>query len=317
MNCRMSSATIPKISAPDTLDQVEVLNGYSDLFNENIVSREENDLPFFTFDFKKLGNMCLDLNECLSLWGKHFDVSLNAIDSLLNILLSDTYKEIQIRIGIDGLAKEKSSKNDLWPILGAFYERKNVQPFPIGAYYGRGKSKTDAFLQEYADEAAELEKHGILLSNGVRKPVKVILYSLDSPAKALCKGCKHHSGYDSCTFCNQRAMYLDGHRAFEAESKQLRSDRGFRKRIEPEHHNELSPVNLEKVIGTDMIWDFPVDMLHYGDLGTTKTFVTYVIGNHVKMSKAEYSEYRINASKLEEISQIYITFREFIPVEFA
>lgn len=66
-------------------------------------------------------------------------------------------EEVVLDIGIDGIPLYKSSRTQLWPILGAFVNRPHVPPFLIGSYYGKtSPQNADIFLEEFLLEVDHL-----------------------------------------------------------------------------------------------------------------------------------------------------------------
>jgi hypothetical protein len=74
---------------------------------------------------------------------------------------------------------------------------------------------------------------------------------------------------------------------------------------------------VEKIPGTNMIWDFPFDALHNADFGAMRTFLIYVIDNVPKYELNERKSYFITPLKLEGLSKVYMSLAKHIPVEFA
>lgn len=72
-----------------------------------------------------------------------------------------------ININIDGLPLSKSSKSQLWPILGKVVgTHQFVEPFVIGAFHGSGKRSSAAqFLQAFLTEYTKLYSEGFMYGN--------------------------------------------------------------------------------------------------------------------------------------------------------
>jgi len=75
---------------------------------------------------------------------------------------------LQININIDGLPLLKSSKSQLWPILGKVVGTQNqfIEPFLIGAFHGNNKPSSVAqFLETFIAEYTKLNSEGFMYEN--------------------------------------------------------------------------------------------------------------------------------------------------------
>lgn len=72
-------------------------------------------------------------------------------------------EEVHLSINIDGLSLIKSSKSQLWPILGSFRNFQNKTPFLIGAFHGYQKPPAaEVFLKYFIEKAVDLIQNGYI-----------------------------------------------------------------------------------------------------------------------------------------------------------
>jgi hypothetical protein len=74
---------------------------------------------------------------------------------------------INLDINIDGLPISKSSKSQLWPILGRISDLP-FTPFVIGVYHGNQKAPLCEFLQPFVDEFLNLKNNGFSINEQPR-----------------------------------------------------------------------------------------------------------------------------------------------------
>lgn len=76
----------------------------------------------------------------------HFDIKSQIVEILNFEYKTFKFKEIQLKIGIDGLPMSNSSSSQLWPILGCIHPSSRI--FLIGVYHGYSKPKdSNQFLE--------------------------------------------------------------------------------------------------------------------------------------------------------------------------
>lgn len=86
--------------------------------------------------------------------------------------------------------------------------------FPVGIYYGNKKPNlSELFMEDFEEEIIDLIKNGIIF-NG--KKINICLRGIccDSPAKAFLLGIKSHTGYFSCTRCQQAGQFYENRLTF-------------------------------------------------------------------------------------------------------
>ena len=128
---------------------------------------------------------------------------------------------------IDGLPLCKSSKSQLWPILGSINSCDHV--FTIATFHGYGKpNSVDDFLCDFIDESNKYLKNGINI-HGKQYVFKIRVIICDAPARSFIKCIIGHTGYYSCERClNKGQSYLRRIVYNEVEGNDhLRTDKEF------------------------------------------------------------------------------------------
>lgn len=97
---------------------------------------------------------------------------------------------------IDGLPIYKSSAVEFWPILCKIYKNRNIKPFVIAMYCGKGKPPLEPFLKEFIEELNKLLTSGIMVNETFSK-IKIKCIVCDTPARnyILGKICFIHRNY--------------------------------------------------------------------------------------------------------------------------
>lgn len=183
------------------------------------------------------------------------------------------HNEIVLDINIDGLSPFKSTRDEIWPILGKLKDTK--EPFIIAAYFGKGKPNSlEEFLHEYVEEAQDLTANGIQIF-GNHYNVVIRNYILDAPARAFVKCIASHNSMFSCEKCETQSVYVNHTQTYPDLNAQLRTDNSFQNRRNALHHEGDSP--LER-IPTGMISSFRLDSLHLVHAGVMKRWLMFTIG---------------------------------------
>ena len=106
---------------------------------------------------------------------------------------------IKLDMNIDGLPLCKSSKSQLWPILGSINSCDHV--FSIATFHGVAKpDPVDEFLLDFINEANEYLDNGININDKYYHfQIRAII--CDAPARAFIKCIVSHTGYFSCERC--------------------------------------------------------------------------------------------------------------------
>jgi len=213
---------------------------------------------------------------------------------------------IHLDLNIDGLPISKSSKSQLWPILGRISDLP-FTPFVIGVYHGYQKACLSEFLQPFVDEYLNLKNNGFSINEQLRQ-INIRAVICDAPARAYVTCTKSHNGHFACGKCTVRGERVNRRMTFLDINAPLRIDIDFINKLQPEHHLQdiSSPFEL---ISVPMISHFPVDYMHNSCLGVNKQLL----------------KLWIDRSKTSRVAQVYLnslsdtlkTVSKCIPIEFA
>ncbi|KAG8231961.1 hypothetical protein J437_LFUL008881 [Ladona fulva] len=80
-------------------------------------------------------------------------------------------------------------------------------------------------------------------------------FIVDSPGYSFLTDSVSHTGFYSCRKCDTRGEYEETNVAFNDFDAAMRTDKGFRRQAQEEHHRGRSP--LEDLPGIDMVKNFP------------------------------------------------------------
>ena len=176
-------------------------------------------------------------------------------------------------INIDGLPLFKSSLFQLWPILGTIEEISNfkpVQPFVIGAYFGKHKpNDIEAYLDKFIQDMKNLAQVPYD-NNGKFIGIRIRNIVCDAQARVFVKKVKSCAGYFGCDKCTQSGVYTGSEMVFPEVDAPLRTDASFQEMRDEEHHRGLSPFQSLQL---GMVTQFPIDYMHLVCLGVTKRFI--------------------------------------------
>ncbi|XP_070516695.1 uncharacterized protein [Cardiocondyla obscurior] len=213
---------------------------------------------------------------------------------------------IMIDINIDGLPISKSSKSQIWPILGKIYGEKIFTPFIISAYHGYVKPpNVQNFLTPFCEEYNKLQNTGLFF-NEKRHSVQIRSVICDSPARAFVTCTKSHNGFFGCGKCMQEGTYSNHHMLFLESTALLRTDQNFKNRTQEDHHTGVSP--FESIIQLPMVTRFPLDYMHLICLGVVKKMLQLWVNG--------YYTSKLNARKVAQLSEMLIKVSKWVPKEF-
>uniref|UniRef100_A0A182N9Z1 Uncharacterized protein n=1 Tax=Anopheles dirus TaxID=7168 RepID=A0A182N9Z1_9DIPT len=156
-----------------------------------------------------------------------------------------------LQVSIDGLPLFKSVAVQLWPIL------IKVEELPHAA------------VMLVVFEVNDLQQRGLQFGD---KVVRLVLRALiaDSPARAFALATVSFGAKHGCLKCTGVGEYVENKVIFESVHAELRTDAGFRSRIDKDHHKEWK-TPLEDLHNFNLIDDVVVaERLHLIDLGVTK-----------------------------------------------
>ncbi|XP_039308985.1 uncharacterized protein LOC120356847 isoform X2 [Solenopsis invicta] len=286
-------------------DRENIINESNGNFSENAYKNEDFSTWLRSWKLKhNISHSAMsELLSQLSICG-HADLPKDA----RTLLRTPRFNSIKISasgdLNIDGLPISKSSKSQIWPILGKIYGNKAFTPFIISVYHGytKPKSLTD-FLAPFCEEYRELQRTGIAFRRKTYA-VKIRCVICDSPARSFVTGTKAHNAFFGCgkcmqegTFDNRRMLFLD----FDSPP---RTDENFKNRLQEEHHNNTS--SLESIL--PMVSRFPLDYMHLVCLGVTKKLLQlWTNGYHTS---------KLSGQKITQLSDKLIAISKWIPKEF-
>ena len=240
----------------------------------------------------------------------HFGIENGIVTSLRKKLNLTNFeiKKLSLNVNIDGLPLFRSSRMQLWPILGTVVELPKADIFIIGLYAGSSKPLcVTTFLNDFIIEM----KH--LLQNGVRYldqiyPIVVNAIICDAPARSYIKQIKGHGGYNACERCTEEGTYLNNKMTYPNLHASLRTDDDFVRQKDEDHHlpNRQSPL-IELNIG--LVSKCPLDYMHLTCLGIVRRIVSLWLEGDL--------HYRLPARVVNDISVNLIKLRSYLPREFA
>jgi len=134
----------------------------------------------------------------------------------------------------------------------------------------------------------------------------------DTPAKSHILSIKSHSGYFSCTKCDQEGDMLNNVLCFvETENFKKRTDHSFRNTLQIEHHT--GETLWLQIPNFNMIDNVPLDYMHNLLLGATKRLLCckrygWIFGK---------PPHKLRASSINKINDNLQVLKKYIPCEFA
>jgi hypothetical protein len=223
-------------------------------------------------------------------------------------------KKIKIDICIDGVPLVKSSKLSMWPILGAFVNRRDLNPFLIGVYVGRGSPESiSEYLKDFVEEIEQITGNGGLIFGKKTIPFEIRAFCCDAPARAFLASTRYHTSYHGCTKCVQVGYRYKGRTVFRSYSVGARSDSTYNEREDPLFHSlsfqlreDLHPL---EGLGMGMISQVPLEPMHLIDLGVMKKVLGIIVSNLGK-------KYFETKQLLKQTEEHLVLLRNFVPSEF-
>jgi len=165
------------------------------------------------------------------------------------------------------LSISKSSKSQLWPILGKISDLP-FTPFVIGVYHDYQKTCLSEFLQSFVDEYLNLKNNGFSINEQPRQ-INICAIICDAPTRAYVTCIKSHNRHFACGKCIVRGERINRQMTFLDINVPLRTDIDFINKSQPEHHLQgiLSPFEL---ISVPMVSHFSIDYMHNSCLSINK-----------------------------------------------
>lgn len=235
----------------------------------------------------------------------HFNLTLTLLNAIEADIKEYQFKEISIKIGIDGLPISDSNTSQLWPILGCIYPTSRV--FIIGVYHGYSKpADSNEFLQAFVEDISVLIQEG-LTYNEVKFNISIYCLIADAPAKSFITKTKGHTGYFSCTKCEQEGTCIQGRMSFPLTNSKKRTKESFIMQENAEYH--LGTSILLDIPKFDIVLDIPLDYMHLVCIGVVKKIISLWIKGPLQV--------RLSATKVSIISKNLIQMKPFIVQEFA
>ena len=241
----------------------------------------------------------------------HFGIKQTIQEAMMD--MEDEVKSgdrLDLQINIDGLPIYKSTKSELWPILGQVWidGKLIVKPITFGVYYGTGKPKSiEEYLKDFVDEYNQLRRQGLTVTKN-NTAVRIAIDSLvcDAPATAAVTCVKGHTSYRACPKCCVVGITFMNRRTFPDLNAPLRTDESFIAKTDPLHHlpGLISPfVRCE----LRMVSQISLDYMHCLILGVLRKILhLWTKGDH-----------HLGCEALKRISEILLSFASTCPSEFS
>lgn len=151
-------------------------------------------------------------------------------------------EKLKIGFNIDGIPLFKSSKLQLWPILGVVKNFPDITPFAISIFCGIAKPKPlDRFLNDFIVELNKLLIHGFRSGNS-QFFIEIHSFICDAPARAFLKCIKQHTGYSSCNKCIEPGKYYKNKVVFPNLKTPRRTNESFRGHTDDDYHTSETPL---------------------------------------------------------------------------
>jgi hypothetical protein len=268
----------------------------------------DRDIPVSSITLFKLEKKDLKLNAVAP--GHYLHLGIKDTLTAANFPFLLTCDKIIIDICIDGVPLVKSSRLCMWPILGAFVDRRTENPFMLGVYIGRGNPKSISdFLQEFVNEVQSLE--GRLEIEGRSVEFSIRAYCCDAPARSFLASVRYHTAKKGCSKCFQIGQRVDSTMTFQNHVVGCRTDASYKSRSDPGFHSVafLDKEHPLERIGVGMISQVPLEPLHLLDLGIMKKLLGLFIPN---LSK----QYFATNELLAKTERHHLSITIFVPSEF-
>ncbi|KAG8225186.1 hypothetical protein J437_LFUL001313 [Ladona fulva] len=213
---------------------------------------------------------------------------------------------LNLQCNVDGLSLAKSSNSQLWPILVAFGDFLEIEPFTMGIFHGYSKpTSVGEYLNDLKEELLQVLEDGIQFGGKMYR-VAMTAFIVDSPAYSYLTDTVSHTGYYSCRKCVTREEYEDTNVAFNDFDAAMRTDEGFRRQDQEEHHRGHSP--LEDLHGIDMVKNFPYDYMHLACLGAMRKLLLLLMTGPLLV--------RLQTLLVSMLCERLEYIRDFLPSEF-
>jgi hypothetical protein len=226
------------------------------------------------------------------------------LENIVGRDLPECSPSLELQFNIDGLPIFKSSNTSLWPILCLVRNSLSKTPFTVGCFCGQSKpGDLNAFMAVFVSELHTLLSTGFEYNN-VHYTVLIHSFVCDTPARAMVKCVKGHSGYFGCDKCHTEGEW-HGKVTFQNTNAAPRTDAEFSSLSDQDHHLGSSPLSSLPI---GMVTNFPLDYMHLVCLGVVRRLLLCWIKGPLSV--------RLSAVKVNGISDHLKSLKTYIPVEF-
>lgn len=215
---------------------------------------------------------------------------------------------IELDIFSDGFSPYNSVKRSVWPIIGSIVGSEVPILFIIALWCGAGKDpgNINEFLKDFVAETKQMMQG--FSWNGKQFKIKIRHYIGDAPARSFLRGVLVHNSYGSCERCTSYGQW-QGRVVFRYNAHaEPRTDETFASRLHAAYHTDDSP--LEE-LGTGMISQFPLDVMHLIYLGVMKRLLSMLL------AKKKASIHKLSDQKVSELSDLMELYSPYCPSEFS
>jgi hypothetical protein len=234
----------------------------------------------------------------------HFGLQRGLVTLIKSGTISRKKQTLELQFNVDGLPLFKSSSITLWPILCLIRNCSTSKPFTVGCFCGEMKpTDLNDYFAEFIAELQTLLTTGIEFEN-VQFDLRIHSFVCDTPARALIKRVKGHSGYYGCDKCHVEGEW-HGKMTFQSVSERTRTDAEFAQQTDVDHHLAKSPLSLLPV---GMVSQFPLDYMHLVCLGVVRRLLLCWIKGALSI--------RLSATSVQKVSDQLVRLSSFVPKEF-
>lgn len=219
---------------------------------------------------------------------------------------------ITLNINIDGLPISKSSKSQLWPILGLIYHKDiKTLPFTIGIYHGYQKPHSvDQYLEKFCNEYIDLSTNGFIFEHRTIL-VKIRAFIFDAPARAYVICTKYHNSYFGCSKCNVEGEYVNNRVVFLQNNAVERNNEDFINQKYEDYHTGTSPLTR---LDIDMCLNIPLDYMHVVCIGVVKKLIKTWLSSRFRFRLSRNLKFSV--SDINQINEHLLLCQKYIPSEF-
>lgn len=191
----------------------------------------------------------------------HYGIEKALLNQMTCVCSAQIPNDISLNIHIDGLSVSKSSRSQLWPILGEICNSSAfTEPFVIGACHGTGKpSNANTYMEEFVHEYIHLHDVGFVFNDHLHK-VNINAVIADTVARNFILCFPPHNS--RCGKCLQEGKTVERRRIFLDDHATPRTDENFRTNVPHKYQNLVSP--LQGVISATQVSLDPMHLLGHG-----------------------------------------------------